>query len=175
MNIRVPRREMDGLFEFLLRAREVPVMDILDPSKCVMGFAERRVDLYRMKGRRFCLSQPFLGREQLISGGPAISLSHFRVGQTVRRIGVDSLVKVVDRLIDSVRTQSVREVLPLQKSVMSFRLERTIRGELGLLLRRELDTNLLRNRPRNFVLQEEHVAQAPFIALRPYMPFRGGR
>src|ERR1700722_7128198 len=122
MNIRIPRREVDGSLKFLLRAREVPVMDILDPSECVMGFAESRIDLYCMKGRRFCLSQPFLGREQLKTGGPTISLRHFRVRQSVRRIGVDSLVKVVDRLIHSVRTQSVREVLPLQKSFMSFRL-----------------------------------------------------
>ncbi len=58
-----------------------------------------------------------------------MGFGHFGVGQGVRGIGIDGLIKIADGFFEALRTQAIGEVFALQKSFVGFRRDGPAGGE----------------------------------------------
>src|ERR1700757_4215270 len=134
VDIRGARREGKSVFEILVGAFKVPVMDIFDPSEGVVGLAEMGVDLEGVKSGGLGFGEPFLRRNELTGGGPAIGFCQFGIGWSVGGIGVDGLVEVANGFFQAIGTETVGEVFAFEEGFVGFGDDSMADREPSLLL-----------------------------------------
>ena len=172
MSGRVARVQLDPSPEFRVGGFQIPVEAIQAESKGRMGLAERAIELQRLDRRGLRLRKGFLGSKHSIF---PVAQQGIRVGQTTVRlrvvwIALNRLFEIVDRLFEVVAGSLVPEVSPLEVRLVRLGIDEFVVLQRGLFLRVEVDSNLLRDRSRDPVLQCQHVAQIAVVRLGPQVP-----
>ena len=79
-------------------------------------------------------------------------------------VGRDRLLGVLDSFLERLLVPLVQA---LEIIYMGLGVDRAGTCKQGVFLRCQLDSDLLANRPCDLALQRQHIAQLPFVALRP--------
>ena len=119
---------------------------------------EAFIQLDGFKRRCPCLWEGFFGSSVTIARDSSIAACQSRVGRCIVRVGLDSLLEILQSFFVPLAGSLVPVIEPLEIGVMRLGIEGWRACEERLLLSRELDSDLLGYGARHFSLQRQHVA-----------------
>src|SRR4029434_8768801 len=169
MSDRIAGIELNCSLEFSLGRRIVPIEPQSNLSQRTMSSRDRVIQLNCFQCRGPGFWESLLGREFAVQNQVTIAVGQPGVSLGITRVVLNSLVEVLDGLFRFFFCKCVSVVRSLEISLMSFRLDPTCGCQARLLLWRQLDTNLTRDRPGDLALKCQYVTQIALIALGPYL------
>src|SRR5687767_13288186 len=100
MNKRTAGVEINGAFELLLCAGEVPVVIHFEDRQGIVSFAESIIELQCLPGSFFRLRHPFTGERE--KGHFGVSVGQSSVSRCVLRVDGDGAIKTFNGFLETV-------------------------------------------------------------------------
>src|SRR6266581_7259875 len=102
-----------------------------------------------------------------------VSVSQTRVGEGVTRVPLDGPIEILNTLLQVLLSSFVPEIDSSEVSFMGLRIDGTGTRQAGLVLRRQLGSDLAGDVSSDAFLQRQNVTQVALVSLGPQMPVAG--
>ena len=136
-----------------------------------MRLGELRVDLQRPPRRALGLGIGIGWRQHVVVAQQVERVREPGVGERVAGVALHCRLEMTDRLLERRRRALVPVVAPAQVRLVGLRIlraaSRPLVHDAREVAARELSAHLVDDRPRNLVLNREHVVQVAVVALGP--------
>ena len=164
MGLRVPRIDSQRLVELPPGSRPIPVVELRDEPQRGVDLHERAVERSGAQGGRLCLGKNVVGRNVAPHRAVTVRVTQARPGQRIRGVLVYGALKVLLGLSEAGRVTLREEIATLKVEIVGLRAHGSVLRQGGARGARKVHAERRDDRPRDFVLDDEHVP-VPGVAI----------